>query len=80
METSQKPTLDGGGEQGRNKQKRYRQTLNHNIFIILIIPIIIDIITRRSAAVVDHLVSKDLALFDGGQLLQQLLQANIFVT
>jgi len=35
---------------------------------------------RRSAAVVDHLVSKDLALFDGGQLLQQLLQANIFVT
>ena len=80
METSQKPTLDGGGEQGRNKQKRYRQTLNHNIFIILIIPIIIDIITRRSAAVVDHLVSKDLALFDGRQLLQQLLQANIFVT
>ena len=48
--------------------------------IILIIPIIIAIITRRSAAVVDHLVSKDLALFDGGQLLQQLLQANIFVT
>ena len=47
---------------------------------ILIIPIIIAIITRRSAAVVDHLVSKDLALFDGGQLLQQLLQANIFVT
>ena len=48
--------------------------------IILIIPIIIAIITRRSAAVVDHLVSKDLALLDGGQLLQQLLQANIFVT
>ena len=48
--------------------------------IILIIPIIIAIITRRSAAVVNHLVSKDLALFDGGQLLQQLLQANIFVT
>lgn len=48
--------------------------------IILIIPIIIAIITRRSAAVVDHLVSKDLALFDGRQLLQQLLQANIFVT
>ena len=48
--------------------------------IILIIPIIIAIIIRRSAAVVDHLVSKDLALFDGGQLLQQLLQANIFVT
>ena len=48
--------------------------------IILIIPIIIVIITRRSAAVVDYLVSKDLALFDGGQLLQQLLQANIFVT
>ena len=50
------------------------------ILNILIIPIIIAIITRRSAAVVDHLVSKDLALFDGGQLLQQLLQANIFVT
>ena len=48
--------------------------------IILIIPIIIAIITRRSAAVDDHLVSKDLALFDGRQLLQQLLQANIFVT
>ena len=48
--------------------------------IILIIPIIIAIITRRSAAVVDHLVSKDLALLGGGQLLQQLLQANIFVT
>ena len=27
-------TLDGGGEQGRNKQKRYEQTLNHDIFII----------------------------------------------
>ena len=50
-----------------------------NITIIPII-LIIPIITRRSAAVVDHLVSKDLALFDGGQLLQQLLQANIFVT
>ena len=48
--------------------------------IILIIPIIIAIITRRSAAVVNHLVSKDLALLGGGQLLQQLLQANIFVT
>ena len=51
-----------------------------NITIILIIPIIIAIITRRSAAVVDHLVSKDLALLGGGQLLQQLLQANIFVS
>ena len=48
--------------------------------IILIIILIIPIITRRSAAVVDHLVSKDLALLGGGQLLQQLLQENIFVT
>ena len=32
--------LDRGGL-GRNKQKRYRQTLNHNIFIDVVVIIII---------------------------------------
>ena len=40
-------TLDGGGEQGRNKQKRYKQTLNHNIFIITNNTIIITTVYKQ---------------------------------
>ena len=52
METSQKPTLDGEGEQGRNKQKRYKQTLNHNIFIIIIIIIIVIMIIVMNITII----------------------------
>ena len=64
-------TLDGGGEQGRNKQKRYKQTLNHNIYMVIIIIISISafiintlitmiIIIGRQAQSISGSVSPDL--------------------